>query len=112
MFHFNIRLLVSSKPSRYEGLLAKENKAADLYLTSKTTETAEKRYKNYLLARAGRIKALALFHDFSFLYECLLDGFQAFDREGQLKDEKTVVRSTKLVAFYSYFFSSIRIPAY
>ena len=75
----------------FEAWLAKENKAADLYFKSKTVQTEDKRYKNYLLVRANRIKALALFHDFNFLYKCLLDGFQAFDGEGQLKDEDTVV---------------------
>jgi hypothetical protein len=67
-----------------------EYKCLDLLNNAKSVEVISKRRENYEKAKQETIKAINLSENFDFLYHCLLECFQVFDNEGNLKDAQKV----------------------
>ena len=66
--------------------IGEEYRLMELANKAKTEKTRNKYLEQYSQAKQESKKAIELYDNFVFIYHCLLDCFQSFDKYGKLKD--------------------------
>ena len=84
-------LYVNQYLSKAYHLIGEEYECERLLVNAKTEKVRLKRKEEYVLAQSNAQVAIDTYEDFKFLYHCLLECFQLFDKEGNLKDLNKVI---------------------
>lgn len=84
-------LYVNQYLSKAYHLIGEEYECERLLANAKTEKTRLRRKEEYELAQSNVIEAIERYENFKFLYHCLLECFQLFDKKGEFKEVNTVI---------------------
>lgn len=85
----------SLEKSAYATIQAEYDKL-EVFESAKSQRVIQKRMNSYFEARLKSNKAIILYEDFKFLYNCIIEQLQVFDKKGNLRDRKEAEENIRL----------------
>lgn len=77
-----------------------EYRCLEVFESAKAEEVIQKRMDAYFEAKTNTDKAISLYEMYKFLYHCIIDNLQVFDKQGNPRDRKTAGEDIRVALDY------------
>ncbi|MEF8984666.1 MAG: hypothetical protein V5A51_08740 [Bacteroidales bacterium] len=78
------------------GTIQEEYDKLEVFESAKSRQVIQKRLDSYFEAQVKSNKAILLYEDFKFLYNCIIEQLQVFDKQGNPRDRKKAEENIRL----------------
>ncbi|MBI4646411.1 MAG: transposase [Bacteroidia bacterium] len=91
---------VNSLENSAYAAIAEEYHCEKIFESAKTEDVLQKRMEAYFEARTNADKTIMLYEVYKFLYHCIIDNLQVFDKDGNPCDRKNAEENIRIALDY------------